>query len=205
MNINSNSNRPVIILLISIFVGGPLLTLLIIFITSSPSKPQSNISEIVKEKRSVDSNKLIAKTTPSENPKADSSLNESEPVKRETQIDYSNKANTSIADDKVQSIAEIVKTTSDDNFNTRLSITISNPYHKSLANVQLYISQDGNSYIPDDLPENSSQLINIGLADLPPGKEKTISITSNDKGNKNILYAINTRKIRFSDGVLLTK
>lgn len=185
--------------------GGILLAALIIIIICNPSKQQPNNAAIVNESSGIDSVKLMAKVMPSETQRVDSAIQKSEIANKETEVDYTNAPTVSTIDDKIQNIAEIVNTTSDDNFNTRLNVTISNLYDKPLANIQLYISQDGNSYIPDDLSENSSQLVNIDLSGLLPGKQKTISITSNDKGNKNFLYAINTRKIRFSDGNLLTK
>lgn len=124
--------------------------------------------------------------------------NQSEPVIN------TNTNTSSLPPTYIPNIITIDKITSDDNFNHLLEVIISNPYDKTMANIQVYLGEDGNVSIPANISETDSQLMNLNVDRIAPHGSKSFTITTKDKGATDRNYTVSARKIRFTDGSMLT-
>jgi hypothetical protein len=176
----SRDQRTVLIFLLSIFLGGPLLAIIIILLTT-PAKPNQAINP---QNPNSNSN-TVATYTPA--PVDTNALNASvsTPAKHLTYI---------------PDIVSIDSITSDENFNHLIQITIKNPYNKPISIIQVYISDTGNSYIPEGISEEDAYLRNMRIDPLKPHTQGTYTLSTNDNGAKDINYAVSARRIRFTDG-----
>lgn len=107
--------------------------------------------------------------------------------------------NSTVKRDYIKDIINLDSITVDGNFSHLLRVTITNPYDKSISNVQVYLGYDGNVYIPSDISEDSPQLINMKIQ-IPPNSHESYTIATNDNGVANRRYVVSVRKIRFTDG-----
>ena len=177
--VQSKDQRTILIFLLSIFLGGPLLAITIILLTA-PDKHYQAVNAQSPNK----SNTVAIYTSP---PVDTDALNASvaTPPKHLTYI---------------PDIVSIDSITSDQNFNHLIQITIKNPYDKSISNIQVYISDTGNSYIPEGISEEDAYLRNMRIDPLKPHSQGTYTLSTNDNGAKDINYAVSARRIRFTDG-----
>jgi hypothetical protein len=122
--------------------------------------------------------------------------------------DYSqpgnNAAKEAIKPNYIPNIVTVDKITSDENYNHLLQITINNPYDKPITNIQVYISDDGNLSIPEDISEDNFYLRNMNIDPLQPTSSVSYTISTNDKGAEGRDYVVSARKIRFEDGTVVT-